>query len=91
MFDTGTTMLAGILEDDLVDEGFDKVNGEDLREWLHRHGANDLTLEQGPFVRALYDMAFGYLDGDVSKPNMAAGTALHDILRIFFTYRGAFA
>ena len=36
-------------------------------------------------------MAFGYMDGDVRKPNMAAGTAVHDLLRIFFTYRGAFA
>ena len=42
-------------------------------------------------MRALYDMAFGYVDGDVSKPDMAAGTAVHDLLRIFFTYRGAFA
>ena len=91
MFDAGTTMIAGIIDDDLVTEGFDKVNGEDLREWLDRHGANELTINQGPFVRALYDMAFAYRDGDVDKPDMAAGTALHDILRIFFTYRGAFA
>jgi uncharacterized protein with NAD-binding domain and iron-sulfur cluster len=91
MFDAASTMLAGIVEDDLVKKGFDTVNDEELRDWLRRHGANKLTIEQSPFVRALYDMAFAYRDGDINKPDMAAGTALHDILRIFFTYRGAFA
>ena len=91
MFDTGTTILEGIIEDGLIEFGFDTVNHEDLREWLGRHGAREITLEQGPFVRALYDMAFGYVDGDVNKPDMAAGTAVHDLLRIFFTYREAFA
>ena len=91
MFDTGTTILEGIIEDGLIERGFETINHEDLREWLRRHGARELTLEQGPFVRALYDMAFAYLDGDVEKPDMAAGTAVHDLLRIFFTYRGSFA
>ena len=36
-------------------------------------------------------MAFAYKDGNVNTPDMAAGTAVHDLLRIFFTYRGSFA
>jgi uncharacterized protein with NAD-binding domain and iron-sulfur cluster len=91
MFDAGTTILQGIVADELVERGFDTVNDEDLREWLRRHGAQPITLGEGPFVRALYDMAFAYEDGDIRKPNMAAGAAVHDMLRLFFTYRGAFA
>ena len=34
MFDTGTTILEGIIEDGLIEFGFDHVNHEDLREWL---------------------------------------------------------
>jgi len=91
MFDAGTTILQGILEDDLIERGFDSVNDEDLRQWLRRHGAQPITVDQSPFVRSLYDMAFAYERGDIRSPNMAAGTAVQDMLRLFFTYRGAFA
>src|SRR6266540_1147396 len=90
MFDAGTTMLQGIIEDRLIERGFDVVNDEDLREWLRRHKAQPITIEESPFVIALYDMAFAYENGDIRTPNMAAGTAVHDMLRVFFTYRGAF-
>ena len=91
MFDAGTAMLQGILEDDLIERGFDAVNDEDLRHWLRRHGAQPLTVDQSPFVRSLYDMAFAYKNGDIRTPDMAAGTAVQDMLRLFFTYRGAFS
>lgn len=89
MFDAGATMLQGIIEDGLIERGFQAVNDEDLRAWLRRHGAQPITLTEGPFVRALYDMAFAYENGDVTRPAMAAGTAVQDALRLFFTYRGA--
>lgn len=89
-FDVGATILEGIIEDGLIEGGFDVVNNEDLRKWLRRHGAREITVDQSPFVRSLYDMAFAYKDGDINQPDMAAGTAVHDMLRLFFTYRGAF-
>jgi uncharacterized protein with NAD-binding domain and iron-sulfur cluster len=42
------------------------------------------------FVRALYDLAFAYEEGDPARPRIAAGQALRGALRAFFTYRGAF-
>ena len=89
MLDVGSTLLQGIIEDRLIEQGFDSVNGEDLRAWLRRHGAQPITVGEGPFVQALYDMAFAYEHGDISRPNMAAGTAIQDLLRLMFTYRGA--
>ena len=92
MFDTGTTILAGIVEDGLIERGFDGVNDEDLREWLRRHGARQITVGPGP-VRARRSTTWRspISTATSSTPNMAAGTAVHDLLRIFFTYRGAFA
>jgi uncharacterized protein with NAD-binding domain and iron-sulfur cluster len=69
--------------------GFDAVNDYDCREWLKLNGASDRSINSA-FVRALYDLAFAYEDGDVRRPRIAAGQALRGALRAFFTYRGAF-
>ena len=41
-------------------------------------------------MRGIYDLAFAYEDGDVTRPRLAAGVALRGAMRMFFTYRGAF-
>jgi uncharacterized protein with NAD-binding domain and iron-sulfur cluster len=69
--------------------GFDAINDYDCREWLRLNGASDRSIN-GAFVRALYDLAFAYEDGDIGKPRIAAGQALRGAVRAFFTYRGAF-
>ena len=69
--------------------GFDAVNDYDCREWLRLHRASERSINSA-FVRALYDLAFAYEDGDVRRPRIAAGQALRGALRAFFTYRGAF-
>ncbi|MFT3768298.1 MAG: NAD(P)-binding protein [Minicystis sp.] len=69
--------------------GFDAVNDYDCREWLKLNGAADRSINSA-FVRALYDLAFAYEDGDIRRPRIAAGQALRGALRAFFTYRGAF-
>ena len=92
MFDTGTTILEGIVEDGLIERGFDDVNDEDLRAWLRRHGARQITRGPGPVrPRALRHGVRLPGRRRQDSPNMAAGTAVHDLLRIFFTYREAFA
>jgi uncharacterized protein with NAD-binding domain and iron-sulfur cluster len=69
--------------------GFDAINDYDCREWLRLSGASERAVNSA-FVRALYDLAFAYEDGDVRRPRIAAGQALRGSLRAFFTYRGAF-
>jgi uncharacterized protein with NAD-binding domain and iron-sulfur cluster len=90
MFDAGTAVLEGVLADELIERGFDTVNDEEFRSWLQRHGAFPLTVEGSPLVRGWYDLAFSYDGGDIGRPAMAAGTAIHGVLRLLFTYRGAF-
>lgn len=69
--------------------GFDAVNDYDCREWLLMNGASQRSVNSA-FIRGLYDLAFAYEDGDVTRPRIAAGDALRGTLRAFFTYKGAF-
>ena len=69
--------------------GFDSIDGYDCREWLRLNGASERSVNSA-FIRALYDLAFAYQDGDVSKPRVAAGQAMRGALRAFFTYKRAF-
>ena len=88
----------GLVKDGIVDKGgsFDDINGEELCDWLRRHGARELTLgadpaRRAPILRALYDVAFGFREGDVDKADISAGAAVNDLLRLVFTYRGHLA
>jgi uncharacterized protein with NAD-binding domain and iron-sulfur cluster len=79
-------LRAGLLTDP---RGFDALDEYDCREWLRLNGASDAALDCG-YLRGLYDLGFGYQDGDPTKPRVAASQALRGFLRAFFTYRGAF-
>jgi uncharacterized protein with NAD-binding domain and iron-sulfur cluster len=68
--------------------GFDAINGYDWRDWLRMNGASEESLDSG-FMRGIYDLAFAFEDGDVTKPRLAAGVALRGAMRMFFTYRGS--
>jgi hypothetical protein len=87
--DTVTAVLAGIVAEDLAVRGFAAIDDRDLREWLGEHGAHELTRENAPFIRGLYDLVFAYEDGDTSRPNLAAGKAIQAIIRIACGYKGA--
>jgi len=69
--------------------GFEAIDHYDCREWLRMNGASERAVN-GAFLRALYDLAFAYEDGDPERPRIAAGQALRGSMRAFFTYRGAF-
>lgn len=80
--------LCGILADGIAFQGWDSIDDLELREWLGQHGANRLTLDSAP-LRGVYDLVFGYVDGDIMQPKFAAGTAMRGMLRMLFSYRGA--
>ena len=87
--------LRGIVSDGVLERGFDAINHLDLCEWLKQNGANEITLgrtpaERCPFLRAIYDLAFAYEDGKIERANAAAGVAVNDLLRLFFSHSGSF-
>ena len=90
LVDLVVTTVRGILADGLLvrAEGFAAVNDEEYREWLLRHGLRRTTL-RSPLVTGIYDLVFGYTDGDPARSNFAAGTALYLGTKMFFDYKGA--
>ncbi|MEP7354454.1 MAG: FAD-dependent oxidoreductase [Acidobacteriota bacterium] len=83
-------ILRGAIRSNLAldPQGFDAINHYDWREWLQLNGASEQALDSG-FMRGIYDLAFAFEDGDVSRPRLAAGVALRGAMRMFFTYRGS--
>lgn len=87
--DLGFTILSGMLEDGVLEHGFDIINDIDFYAWLEKHGANKkYTVHSAP-VRGFYDLVFAYEGGDFNKPNVEAGTLLRAMLRIGLCYKGS--
>jgi uncharacterized protein with NAD-binding domain and iron-sulfur cluster len=91
IIDLALASIRGIIRFGLTADprGFDAIDHYDCREWLILNGASERSANSA-FLRALYDLAFAYEDGDVTRPRIAAGQAMRGALRAFFTYRGAF-
>ncbi|MGB6205914.1 NAD(P)-binding protein, partial [Mycobacterium sp.] len=85
-----TATVRGLIFDNLVTNplGFRAINDEDFGDWILRHGAHPDVLEF-PLVRGLYDMVFGYRDGDRSQPAFGAGLAVLWTGNMLFGYKGA--
>jgi uncharacterized protein with NAD-binding domain and iron-sulfur cluster len=88
--DLSTTVVRGIAVDGLLHGpgGFGRVDDEDFRAWLRRHGAQPATVDGG-LVRGMYDLVFGYRDGDKAQPEFAAGLGAYLAIRMFLDYKGA--
>jgi uncharacterized protein with NAD-binding domain and iron-sulfur cluster len=86
--DFARAVISGIVPDVLL-HGFAHLDELEWKDWLHDHGASNFTLQHAPWIKGYYDLTFAFKDGDTSKPNLAAGTAMKDMLRIAFNYKGA--
>jgi uncharacterized protein with NAD-binding domain and iron-sulfur cluster len=83
-FDLGITAILGMIADGILlpPHDFFAIDDLDLSDWLAKHGASKITRESA-LVRSVYNLSF------TGPGQGAAGTALHGILRLLFTYRGA--
>ncbi len=82
--------VRGILADKLVTDarGFAAINDEDFCDWIVRHGAHPDVLDSA-MVRGVYDLVFGYRDGDPQQPAVGAGVMTFLLGQVLFGYRGA--
>ena len=66
--------VRGIIADKLITDahGFAAINDEDFCDWIVRHGAHPDVLDSA-MVRGVYDLVFGYRDGDPRRPAVGAG------------------
>lgn len=85
-----TAAVRGIVTDNLVTrpQGFRAINDEEFGQWLLRHGGHPDVLDSG-MIRGLYDLVFGYADGDPERPSVAAGLMVFLIGQVLFGYKGA--
>ncbi|HTM85484.1 MAG TPA: FAD-dependent oxidoreductase [Mycobacterium sp.] len=83
-------VVRGILADHLITHphGFRAINDEEFSDWVVRHGGHPEAL-QSPLVRGLYDLVFGYRDGDPDRPAVAAGVMTFLLGQVLFGYKGA--
>ena len=88
VLDVAVTIIKGILDDNIIENGFDIINHLDLREWLATHGANPATLKS-TFVKFHYDLMIAYKNGDVNQPSLEAGSALKIYLNLYFCFDDA--
>jgi uncharacterized protein with NAD-binding domain and iron-sulfur cluster len=82
--------IRGIIADKLVTDahGFAAINDEDFCDWIVRHGAHPDVLDSA-MVRGVYDLVFGYRNGDPQRPAVGAGVMTFLIGQVLFGYRGA--
>ena len=88
--DTAVALLLGMIVDDVFNKGFDQLDDQDYSEWLKSHGCRN---PWSPPVQAVYDAAFAFSRGitnEVKNRTLAAGSALHASLRMYFAYQGAY-
>jgi uncharacterized protein with NAD-binding domain and iron-sulfur cluster len=88
-FDLSLAILRGILVDDIIAKGFGSIDHLEFRDWLRKHNASEESANAA-IIESIYDGNFSFVGGDRTKPNLAAGVALHCYLRIFLDYKGAF-
>jgi uncharacterized protein with NAD-binding domain and iron-sulfur cluster len=84
------TNMSGVLADGLLShpDGYGAINDLDYREWLLRHGIDPLALET-PILRGMYDLVFGFEEGDPTRPRFSAGLGLELATKMLLGYSGA--
>ena len=89
--DLAVTLLVGYFRDGLNRPGgFERIDREDFKAWLTRHGAHEDTVESS-LITTWYDAVISYKNGDKEHPECSAGVAVQSMLRALLTYKGAFA
>ncbi len=82
--------IRGILGDGLLTDpkGFRKINDEDYRAWILRHGGAPEAVES-TLVGGLYDLVFAHEDGDPTRASFGAGWGVFLSGKTFFDYKGS--
>jgi uncharacterized protein with NAD-binding domain and iron-sulfur cluster len=88
LLDLVSCVIAAIINDGVLTEGFQAIDGYDVIELLNRHHAFPQTVASAPVVSG-YDYTFAYEGGDHTKPLLSAASALEGFLRLLFGYKGA--
>lgn len=84
----------GALSCDVMKKGMQHLDEQNYRDWLEKYMIkdsyqNEILSMQSPMIQFIYDAQFSYLDGNLEKPNIGAGSSLLTVLRMALTWKGA--
>ncbi len=83
MADLGVVTIKGMIDDNIIEKGFNSINKYDYRQWLGLHCADQITIDSA-IVQAVYGLVFGGKE----QYTFEAGTALRGLLRLGLTFKG---
>lgn len=83
----GMCMLLGMLKNGCLWFGLDVLDKYEFRDFLAQENE---AAANNAIVTALYEYIFAYVGGDRQKPSVSACSAIQGLMRLFFTYKGAF-
>lgn len=85
----GICMLLGIIENDCLTDGLEVLDRYEFRSFLAQQ---DEEAANNAIVTALYEYIFAFRNGsrEPSQQQVSACSAVQGLLRLFFTYKGAF-
>ena len=89
VMDLAITTVKGLLTERVLfhPDKLGALDHMDLLEWLSQQGALKETVNSD-LLRGLYDLVFGFRNGEIGKPSFAAGTAIRCMFRICLAYKG---
>ena len=88
LLDLDVAVVKGMITDGILLYGYDVINDHDLRQWLLKRGASKMTV-YSHIMKLHYDYLVSYRDGDITKPDFEAGTALRGYLFTYLCYENA--
>ena len=83
----GVCMLLGMLENGCLWDGLEVLDKYEFRDFLAQQ---DEAAANNAIVTALYEYIFAYEAGSRDRRSVSACSAVQGLLRLFFTYKGAF-
>lgn len=89
LIDLALANIRGLFVDEIIDfRSLDSLDEYNYKDWLLKHGARESSVKSA-FIRVLYDLVYGFPEGNTDKPQLAAGTAIRVLTTILFKYNGA--
>ncbi|QLE58571.1 NAD(P)-binding protein [Nostoc sp. TCL26-01] len=89
LIDLALANIRGLIVDEVIlFRSLESLDEYNYRDWLRKHGARESSVKSA-FIRVLYDLVYGFPEGNTNKPQLAAGTAIRILTTILFKYNGA--
>ena len=89
LIDLALANIRGLFVDEVIHfRSLDSLDEYNYIDWLRKHGARESSVKSA-FIRVLYDLVYGFPEGNTNEPQLAAGTAIRILTTMLFKYNGA--